>query len=164
MRSGSAIYTERMFFRHKAAEKPKFADDLAKARAAGFAVEELAGGRVRVSRNGIAAEIEDVPGCPPRIAHRAGVTMGGEIATLVDGGYQKFLQTPGGKRRPALADDLKSIHAFQEDLREALGLVSLYNQSLGTVSDQYIYDRVEERDRNEPKEPWKVATPAKTKA
>ena len=55
------------------------------------------------------------------------------------------------------------MHAFQEDLREALGLVSLYNESLGTVSNQYIYDRVEERDCAEPKEPWEIATPAKTK-
>jgi hypothetical protein len=153
-----------MFFRHQTVKTPTFSDYLDKARKAGFTVEPLNGSTVRISRNGIAADVQDVPGGPPKIVHRAGVLMGSEIATLVDAGYQKFLQTPSGKRRPALARDLKAIHEFQEDLREALGLVSLYNESLGTVSNQYIYDRVEERDTNEPKDAWKIATPAKTKA
>lgn len=153
-----------MFFRTPTVKKTTFADYLDKARAAGFTVEPLSGNEVRISRGTVAAVVADVPGCPPRIVHRAGVMIGPEIATLVDAGYQKFLQTPSGKRRPALAQDLKAIHAFQEDLREALGLVSLYNESLGTVSNQYIYDRVEERDENAPKEPWKIATPAKPKA
>ena len=54
----------------------------------------------------------------------------------------------------ALASELKAVHAFQEDLREALGLVSLYNESLGTVSTEYLYDRVQGRDRGVPKRPW----------
>ena len=153
-----------MFFRRKPVVKPTFAGDLEKLRACGFAVDQQSSGPVRVSRGNVAAEIENAPGCPPKITRRAGVVMAGEIATLVDGGYQKFLQTPSGKRRPALANDLKAIHNFEEDLREALGIVSLYNESLGTVSTQYIYDRVEERDVNQPKEPWKIATPAKNKA
>ena len=73
--------------------------------------------------------------------------MGKEIGTLTDGGFQKFFTTPGGKRKPALAEELKEIHNFQEDLREALGLTTLYNESLGTVSNLYLYDRVEGRDQ-----------------
>ncbi len=153
-----------MFFRRHSAPKPTFAGDLEKARAAGFATEPQNGNRVQVSREGVAAIIEDVPGGPPKVVHRAGVVMGGEIATLVDGGYQKFLQTPTGKRRPALAGDLRAIHDFQEDLREALGLVTLYNEALGTVSNKYVYDRVEERDLDHPKAPWKIPTPSKPKA
>ncbi|HSW50817.1 MAG TPA: hypothetical protein VLH09_11615, partial [Bryobacteraceae bacterium] len=61
---------------------------------------------------------------------------------LVDGGFQKFLETPSGRRRPALAAELKRLHDFQADLREALGLKSLYNESLGTVSDRHAYDRL----------------------
>ena len=152
-----------MFFRTRTPRKLAFNDYLDQARAAGFNVDQQSGGSVKIARNGIAAVVQDVPGCPPKIVHRAGVIMGAEIATLVDGGYQKFLQTPTGKRRPALANDLKAIHAFQEDLRESLGLISLYNESLGTVSNQYIYDRVEERDVDEPKEAWKIPTPAKPK-
>jgi len=42
--------------------------------------------------------------------------------------------------------------------------VSLYNESLGTVSNLYIYDRVEGRDAGEHDKPWEVQTrePMKT--
>jgi hypothetical protein len=45
-------------------------------------------------------------------------------------------------------------------LKEALSLPSLYNESLGTVSEVYQYDRVENRDQavvDRPKRPWEVA-------
>ena len=84
----------------------------------------------------------------------AGMEMGGEIGALVDGGFQKFFRTPAGKNRPALADDLKALHEFEEDLREALGQESYYNQSLGTVSTLYLYDRVKDRDGGVPKRVW----------
>ncbi len=87
-----------------------------------------------------------------------GIVIGQEIARLVDGGYQKFIMTPSGKKRAALAGDLRAIHEFDEDLRAALGMEGKFNLSLGTVSNQYIYDRVEERDETAPKEPWKKAT------
>ena len=41
---------------------------------------------------------------------------------------------------------------------------SLYNESLGTVSDSYHYDRVKDRDQAEaarPKRPWKQEPAAK---
>jgi len=90
------------------------------------------------------------------VTEKAGVLMGDEIASLVDGGFQKFLQTGSGARQPALAPHLKAIHEFQEDLRAALGLVSLYNESLGSVSNLYLYDRVEARDSDRPKKPWEL--------
>ena len=123
----------------------------------GFSVDAMDQNRVKVSRGGAAIVLENVPGAPdapPRVSERAGVVMGKEIATLVDGGYQKFFQTPSGKRKPALAEDLKTVHAFQEDLRESLGMTSLYNESLGTVSNRYLYDRVQDRDRGVPKRAW----------
>ena len=46
----------------------------------------------------------------------------------------------------ARADQLKALHAFEEDLKEGLGLTSLYNTSLGTVSALHLYDRVVGRD------------------
>ena len=55
---------------------------------------------------------------------------------------------------PALATQLKSLHNFEEDLKEALGLPSLYNQSLGTTSDLHLYDRVEHRDEAPSPKPW----------
>jgi hypothetical protein len=85
---------------------------------------------------------------------RAGILVSGEIATLVDGGFQKFFRTPSGKNKPALASELKALHDFQEDLKEALGIEILYNEALGTVSTYYLYDRVKDRDRGVPKRVW----------
>ena len=73
--------------------------------------------------------------------------MGNELGFLVNGGYQQFFVTPSGKKRAALAEQLKALHDFQEDLKEGLGIESLYNTSLGTISDQHLYDRVEQRDQ-----------------
>ena len=87
---------------------------------------------------------------------RAGIPMPGGIGKLVDGGYQKFFLSPGGQKKPAQASELKAIHQFQEDLRETLGLVTLYNESLGTVSTEYLYDRVQDRDRGVPKRAWQI--------
>jgi len=56
---------------------------------------------------------------------------------------------------PATADQLKALHGFTEELKEALSLTSLYNESLGTVSDNYFYDRVAGREGKERKpRPW----------
>ena len=43
---------------------------------------------------------------------------------------------------------------FEEDVKEALGEVNLYNEALGTVSTFYLYDRVADRDRGVPKRAW----------
>src|SRR6266404_5501889 len=129
-----------MFFRREAAKEITFEDRLNALRQAGFTVKP-ADGRVMVLRNCYAAILENVPGGPPRVVERAGILMDSGIAKLVDGGFQKFFLAPDGSKKPALASELKAIHAFEEDLREALGLVSLYNESLGTVSTQYLYDR-----------------------
>jgi hypothetical protein len=51
-------------------------------------------------------------------------------------------------------------------LKEALGLPSLYNESLGTVSEAYQYDRVVGRDKPEterPKRPWEKVKLGKKK-
>lgn len=146
-----------MFFRREQPKKLTFDDYLTNARNAGFTVEGMGGGRTRISRDGIGAVVESTPDGPPRFVERAGVTLGSEIAALVDGGYQKFLATPTGKKRPALAGDLVKIHDFQEDLREAMGLTTLYNEALGTVSTKYLYDRVVDRDRGVPTRPWEEA-------
>ena len=89
-----------------------------------------------------------------QVEDRAGILMGGEIAVLVDGGFQKFFRAPSGKKKPALADELKALHDFEADLKEKLGLKSLYNEGLGTVSTLYQYDRVKDRDRGVPKRAW----------
>jgi len=142
-----------MFFRRERQKQLTFQDRLEAAKDKGFTWTATDGGRVRVTRGPVAVVLEDAGGMP-RVVERAGIVMGGEIGALVDGGFQKFFQTPSGKRKPALADELKAIHEFQEDLREALGMESLYNESLGTVSTFYNYDRLKDRDRGVPKRAW----------
>src|SRR5260370_11315816 len=142
-----------MFFRRQPPEVITFDQRMDDLRKAGFAISAAPGGRVMVLRDAVAAVLENNAGTP-KVAERAGILMAGGIGKLVDGGFQKFFLAPDGRKKPALASELKAIHAFEEDLRGALGLVSLYNQSLGTVSTQYLYDRVKDRDRGVPKRPW----------
>jgi len=142
-----------MFFRRKRPSNPTFADRLENLRQAGFSVTPLDGGGVRVSRGKCAIDLKEEGG-KIRSLGRAGVLMEGEIGALVDGGFQKFFRTPGGRHRPALAEDLAALHEFEEDVREALGQESYYNESLGTVSTFYLYDRVKDRDSGVPKRAW----------
>lgn len=83
-----------------------------------------------------------------------GIVVGNEIGELVDGGNQKYWLTPSGKKAAATAEQLESLHEFNEDLKEGLGLTSLYNEGLGSVNSLHLYDRVQDRDRGVPKRPW----------
>ncbi len=141
-----------MFFRRKRPKTFTFADRLDSLRQAGFTVTQLAGA-YRITRGACAVDIRE-NNAAVDISGRAGILIGSEIGVLVDGGYQKWFQTPGGKKKPALAGDLKDLHEFEEDLKQALDQKSLYNESLGTVSTLYIYDRVQDRDRGVPKRAW----------
>jgi len=83
----------------------------------------------------------------------------GEIARLLDRGYQKFLKASQFEL-PATASQLQAIHQFSEELTQVIGGISLYNQSLGTTSDLYEYDRLQGRedDAAQPaKRPWELA-------
>jgi len=142
-----------MFFRRQKPQEPTFNERLEKLKQFGFKIESQGSGKAKVSRNGIAAVIEDVPDQPPHV-NKAGLSMGDEIGLLVNGGYQQFWLTASGRRAAATAQQLKELHAFQEDLKEGLGLVSLYNESLGTISDLHLYDRVERRDEGGAHKPW----------
>ncbi len=118
-------------------------------RDAGFETAALPDGSYRVGKKGCAAVIR-----PDGVIERAGWRIGENIALLVDGGFQKFWRVDGGRRAPALAHQLQALHDFEEDLREALGLKSLYNTSLGTTNDLHLYDRVEGRDLGGARRPW----------
>jgi hypothetical protein len=142
-----------MFFRRTREVKLSFQDRVNTLAAAGFTVAPQAGGSARVSRGCYAVDLKEANGAL-QVEDRAGVLMGGEIAVLVDGGFQKFFRAPSGKKKPALADELKALHDFEADLKEKLGLTSLYNEGLGTVSTLYQYDRVQDRDRGVPKRVW----------
>ena len=124
----------------------------------GFDILEAPGtqNRVFMKKLNCSAAIEKAPEGGVRIFAKPGYLIGSEISRLIDKGYQKFLKTTKTEV-PATADHLKALHQFSEELREAVGDVSLYNESLGTVSDAYNYDRVEGRDKpdaSRPKRPW----------
>jgi hypothetical protein len=142
-----------MFFRNAQPHQATFDEHLSKLKQAGFAVERESAARARVTRGGDGAVVEDAGGGKVKLG-KAGVLVGNEIALLISGGYQMFLRTPSGKEFPALASQLTALHDFDEDLREALGLTSLYNLSLGTTADEHLYDRVEDRDAPRHPRPW----------
>jgi hypothetical protein len=100
---------------------------------------------VQVRKYGCAAEIAAAPDSTVEILARPGWLLNGEIARVLDRGYQKFLKT-SKLEIPASADHLRAIHEFTEELNEAIGATSLYNQALGTTSNVYHYDRVKGRD------------------
>src|SRR5687768_12565335 len=137
---------EKMFFRREKARTFSFSDRIDSLKEFGFAVDAAGSGGTRVSKHGCAAFLEDRSGDIPGVS-KAGVVVGKEIGWLVNGGYQQFFVTPSGKKLPALAQQLRALHDFQEDLKEALGSISLYNQSLGTTSNRHLYDRVVGRDK-----------------
>jgi len=129
--------------------QPDVLDKLAQ-QLAGFELNRE-GGRLRVKSGPCAALLAPGPGGSVQFAEPPGYVIGGTIARLEDGGYQKFLVTPS-LRVPALAEHLREIHDFTRRLNAALGVAMLYNQSLGTVSSRYSYDRLRGRQgmRNQP--------------
>lgn len=127
----------------------------------GFELLEAPGAQHRVfmkKYNGSAA-IERTDGGGVKIFVYPGYLIGGEIAKLINRGYQQFFMTTKTEV-PATADQLKALHQFTEELKEAIGAPSLYNESLGTVSENYVYDRIQHRDEpsaERPRKPWEKA-------
>ena len=142
----------------KKQEQPTYEEAVNWLREHGFDILEAPGtqNRVFLKKMNVSAAIEKADDGGTRVFARPGYLLGSEISRLVDKGYQKFLKT-SKTEVPATADHLKAMHQFSEELREAMGDVSLYNESLGTVSDRYEYDRVKDRDLPEsqrPKRAW----------
>jgi hypothetical protein len=109
---------------------------------------------VLVSKHGAAAvlvptEGKDAERSPAAFAIHPGALVGGQVARLLDRGYQKFIKT-AQYELPASARQLQAIHLFSEELSQLTGGISLYNESLGTTSDLYEYDRLKGREAEEP--------------
>jgi hypothetical protein len=134
----------------KSKKQPSFDDVLATLGNEKFDVSAATAGANsgarRVSKYGCAAEIapaSDKDGAVRLIA-KGGWLLGGEISRLLDRGYQKFLKT-SKLEIPATAEQLRAIHLFNEELKEAAGALVLYNEAMGTTSDVYMYDRLKGR-------------------
>jgi hypothetical protein len=142
-------------------EQPSYDEALAWLREHGFDLLEAPGTQHRVflKKYNVSAAIQKNGDDGVKIFAYPGYLVGSEISRLVNKGYQQFLKTAKNEI-PATADHLKALHQFSEELKEALGLPSLYNESLGTVSESYHYDRIEDRDKpkaDQPERPWEVA-------
>lgn len=140
-------------------EQKTFDDAVAWLKEHGFDVLEAPGtnGRVFLRKYNVSAAVQR-DGDGVKIFAYPGYLVGSEISKLVNKGYQQFLKT-SKTEVPATADHLKALHSFAEELKEALGLPSLYNESLGTVSEAYQYDRIVDRDKpavERKKRPWEV--------
>jgi len=124
----------------------------------GFDLIEAPGtqGRTFLRKYNVSAAIQKDGDDGVKIFAYPGYVIGGEISKLINRGYQQVLKT-SKTEVAATADHLKSLQQFSEELKEALGLPSLYNESLGTVSEAYQYDRIVDRDKpvpERPKRPW----------
>lgn len=142
----------------KKPRKRSFDEVLSQLRSLQFDVESVAGdaSRTRVAKRGCAIVLEKADNAAGfRMAVRPGPVIGGEIAQLVDRGFQKFFRT-SKTEIPATADRLTTLHHFVEELKEVAGSVTLYNEALGTVSDAYLYDRVKGRDLPQSERPAKA--------
>ena len=154
----------------KTIEARTYEEALAWFRDHGFDITDAPGSTVRafLRKYNVSAAIQKGPDDTVKIFAYPGYLIGSEISKLVNRGYQQFLKT-SKTEVPASADHLKALHSFAEELKVGLGLPSLYNESLGTVSESYQYDRIKDRDQPEverPKRPWetvrvKAATAAK---
>jgi hypothetical protein len=128
-------------------------------RAHGFETAPFAGvpDGVLVSKDCVGAVILPCKDGPAAYWEHPGALVQGEIARLLDRGYQKFLKTSKFEI-PATATQLQNIHQFSEELNLLTGGISLYNQALGTTSDLYEYDRLKGRETAEPAahRPWEL--------
>lgn len=149
-------------------EQRTYEESVAWLRDHGFDLIEAPGtqGRVFLKKYNVSAAIQKDGDDGVKIFAYPGYLVGSEISKLVNRGYQQFLKTAKNEV-PATADHLKALHQFAEELKEGLGLPSLYNESLGTVSESYQYDRITDRDKatvDRPKRPWEVAGKPAAKA
>lgn len=142
----------------KKSRHPNFDQILEILRGHSFVVSPYDGvaGGFLVSKEGVAAVL---------VAHQdeaamavsPGALIGGEVARLLDRGYQKFIKT-SQYELPASASQLHAIHLFSEELKQLTGEIDLYNESLGTTSDLYEYDRLKGREAAQPApaQPWEL--------
>ncbi len=139
-------------------EERTFEDAVQWLRDHGFDLIEAPGtqGRVFLKKYNVSAAIQKDGDDGVKIFAYPGYLISGEISKLINRGYQQVLKT-SKTEVAATADHLKALQQFSEELKEALNLPSLYNESLGTVSEAYQYDRIVDRDKpttERPKRPW----------
>ncbi|MBI4892334.1 MAG: hypothetical protein HY821_17050 [Acidobacteria bacterium] len=142
-----------MFFKREKEQAVSFSQRMDQLRSAGYTVDSTGSGLTRAAKGNLAALLKETASGQTAIAE-VGLVIQNEVAVLTDIGFQKIFLTPSGKRTAAVADHLKALHAFKEDLAETLGLTSLYNEGLGTTNEKHLYDRVKDRDSGVGRRAW----------
>ena len=112
--------------------------------AKGFLVRS-SGGVVRIEKYGCGAELRKSPQGQYQMTVIPSIMHQGHFAHLWDAGYQKFLLTHDGHKIPIRVSQLDDLRRFNEELRTALGVVTYYNEAIGSTCQYSVYDRVKGR-------------------
>ena len=156
------ILADRKAALSRKSQNPNFDQTLETLRAHSFDVTPSAvvPGGVLVNKHGAGAVLvaSSDNEASAAFAVRPGAMIGSQVARLLDRGYQKFIKTPQFEL-PATASQLQGIHLFTEELKQVTGAINLYNESLGTTSDLYQYDRLKGREaaQRAPLRSWETA-------
>jgi hypothetical protein len=119
--------------------------------AKGFLVRS-SGGVVRIEKYGCGAELRKEPHGGYRMTIIPSIMLQGQFTHLWDAGYQKFLLTNEGRKYPIRVTQLGDLRRFNEELRDALGVPTYYNEALGSTCHYSVYDRVKGRPGDVPDE------------
>ncbi len=142
-----------MFFKRHKPVVVTCAEQIEQLREAGYTVTAGAQGTSMVVKGSFGAVLGE--GADGKAAIQCmGLALQGEVGELTDLGFQKVFRTGNGRQVPALAEHLEGLHEFGEDLRQELGLTSLYNEGLGTTNEKHLYDRITARDTGTQPKPW----------
>lgn len=119
----------------------------------GFTIVPAGERRYFVRKYGCAAGLAEAESGEMVLFAPAGRVIGGELARLIQRGFQQFLKT-ADEEINARMEDLKALHDFDRDLYYAAGQPMMFNQALGSTSDRHLYDRIWYRDEGEQPKAW----------
>ena len=127
--------------------------------AKGFLVRS-SGGVVRIEKYGCGAELRKSPEGLFYTTVIPSIMSQGQFTHLWDAGYQKFLLTHDGHKQPARAKQLADLRRLNEELRTSLGVITHYNEALGSTCHYSVYDRVKGRAGDVPDQSVGAQEPA----
>jgi hypothetical protein len=119
--------------------------------AKGFSVRR-SGGVARIEKYDCGAELRKEPNGGFQMTIIPSIMMQGQFTHLWDAGYQKFLLTHDGRKFPVRVAQLGDLRRFNEELRDALGVPTYYNEALGSTCQYSVYDRLKGRVGDVPDE------------
>lgn len=119
--------------------------------AKGFMVRS-SGGVARIEKYNCGAELRKEPSGDFQMTIIPSIMLQGQFTHLWDAGYQKFLLAHDGRKFPVRVTQLADLRRFNEELRNALGVPTYYNEALGSTCQYSVYDRLKGRVGDVPDE------------